>query len=91
MITFSATEGTFGSLQGIVSPQTMHGINSFGFTQMTPIQRAAIPLILAGKDVQATAPTGSGKTLAFLIPTVERLKDHDAGMLFIKERHNYLF
>jgi ATP-dependent RNA helicase RhlE len=39
----------------------------------TPIQTAAIPQALAGKDVLATAQTGTGKTLAFLIPVIERL------------------
>ena len=40
---------------------------------MTPVQVAAIPQALAGKDVLATAQTGTGKTLAFLIPIVERM------------------
>jgi ATP-dependent RNA helicase RhlE len=39
----------------------------------TPIQTAAIPHALAGKDVMATAPTGTGKTLAFVLPLIERL------------------
>ena len=43
------------------------------FTTMTPVQVAAIPQALAGKDVLATAQTGTGKTLAFLVPIVERM------------------
>src|SRR5690242_4364674 len=43
------------------------------FTTMTPVQEAAIPQALAGKDVLATAQTGTGKTLAFLVPIVERM------------------
>jgi ATP-dependent RNA helicase RhlE len=43
------------------------------FTTPTPVQAAAIPQALEGKDVLATAQTGTGKTLAFLIPIVERL------------------
>jgi ATP-dependent RNA helicase RhlE len=43
------------------------------FTTMTPVQAAAIPQAMAGKDVLATAQTGTGKTLAFLIPIVERM------------------
>lgn len=43
------------------------------FTTMTPVQAAAIPQALAGKDVLATAQTGTGKTLAFLVPIVERM------------------
>jgi ATP-dependent RNA helicase RhlE len=44
------------------------------FTAPTPVQAAAIPPALEGKDVLATAPTGTGKTLAFLIPLMERLQ-----------------
>ncbi len=40
---------------------------------MTPVQAAAIPQVLAGKDVLATAQTGTGKTLAFLVPCIERM------------------
>jgi ATP-dependent RNA helicase RhlE len=43
------------------------------FTVPTPVQGAAIPVALEGKDVLATAQTGTGKTLAFLIPVIERL------------------
>lgn len=41
------------------------------FTTPTPVQAAAIPHALEGKDVLATAQTGTGKTLAFLIPAIE--------------------
>ena len=44
------------------------------FTTMTPVQAAAIPQALAGKDVLATAQTGTGKTLAFLVPIVEHMQ-----------------
>jgi ATP-dependent RNA helicase RhlE len=43
------------------------------FSVPTPVQAAAIPPALEGKDVLATAQTGTGKTLAFLIPVIERL------------------
>ena len=43
------------------------------FTTMTPVQAAAIPQALAGKDVLATAQTGTGKTLAFVVPMIERM------------------
>jgi ATP-dependent RNA helicase RhlE len=46
---------------------------SAGFSVPTPVQAAAIPQALEGKDVLATAQTGTGKTLAFLIPIVEQL------------------
>ncbi|MDA8383999.1 MAG: DEAD/DEAH box helicase [Betaproteobacteria bacterium] len=44
-----------------------------GITQPTPIQTQAIPILLAGRDVIATAPTGTGKTAAFLLPALMRL------------------
>jgi len=45
-----------------------------GLTVPTPVQNAAIPLLLAGKDVIAQAQTGTGKTLAFLLPMMERIR-----------------
>ena len=44
-----------------------------GFAQPTPVQREAIPPILAGRDILASAATGSGKTAAFLLPIMDRL------------------
>lgn len=49
------------------------------FSVPTPVQAAAIPQALAGKDVLATAQTGTGKTLAFLIPVIEKLLHDDAN------------
>jgi ATP-dependent RNA helicase RhlE len=49
------------------------------FTIPTPVQAAAIPEALAGKDVLATAQTGTGKTLAFLIPVIEHMLQSDAA------------
>ncbi len=43
------------------------------FTQPTPVQAAALPPALEGRDVLGTAQTGTGKTLAFLLPIIERL------------------
>jgi ATP-dependent RNA helicase RhlE len=45
------------------------------FTEPTPIQAKAIPLILAGRDLIATAQTGTGKTAAFLLPVLHQLMD----------------
>jgi superfamily II DNA/RNA helicase len=44
-----------------------------------PVQAAAIPDLLAGRDVVMQAPTGSGKTLAFLLPLIERLRQPGRG------------
>jgi ATP-dependent RNA helicase RhlE len=46
-------------------------IESLGYTTPTPIQLQAIPVILAGKDLIATAQTGTGKTAAFVLPILE--------------------
>ncbi|MBZ5538457.1 MAG: DEAD/DEAH box helicase [Acidobacteriia bacterium] len=48
-------------------------LSSAHFSTPTPVQAAAIPQALEGKDVIATAQTGTGKTLAFLVPVAERL------------------
>ncbi|MGH9744917.1 MAG: DEAD/DEAH box helicase [Candidatus Acidiferrales bacterium] len=58
-------------MQMPVSAYTKERLASAGFTTPTPVQAAAIPQALAGKDVLATAQTGTGKTLAFLIPIME--------------------
>ena len=49
------------------------------FSVPTPVQAAAIPQALEGKDVLATAQTGTGKTLAFLIPVSNAAAAKDAG------------
>lgn len=49
---------------------------SLGFTEPTPIQNQAIPLILEGKNVIATAETGTGKTAAFLFPILQNLNEN---------------
>jgi len=48
-------------------------LTQLGYTQMTPIQAASLPLTLAGRDLIAQASTGSGKTAAFGVPLVEKL------------------
>jgi ATP-dependent RNA helicase DDX18/HAS1 len=56
-----------------LSERTSKAIEEMGFTEMTEIQRRAIPPLMTGKDVLGAAKTGSGKTLAFLIPAIEML------------------
>lgn len=56
-----------------LSKPIMKALSVVGFTRPTPIQAAAIPAAMAGKDVCGGAVTGSGKTAAFLIPILERL------------------
>src|SRR6202521_4737745 len=56
-----------------ISNYTKERLALANFSIPTPVQAAAIPQALEGKDVLATAQTGTGKTLAFLIPVMERL------------------
>ena len=49
----------------------VQAIEDLGYTAPTPIQKKAIPLILSGKDLIATAQTGTGKTAAFVLPVLE--------------------
>lgn len=59
-----------------LSELVLKGIRRKGYRLPTPIQRKAIPLILQGLDVVGMARTGSGKTAAFVIPMLEKLKEH---------------
>ncbi|HXN24521.1 MAG TPA: DEAD/DEAH box helicase [Candidatus Dormibacteraeota bacterium] len=56
-----------------ISAYTKERLSFARFSIPTPVQAAAIPPALEGKDVLATAQTGTGKTLAFLVPIIERL------------------
>ena len=44
-----------------------------GFSQPTPIQQQAIPVVLEGRDIVASAQTGTGKTAAFVVPILQKL------------------
>ncbi|CAN0928534.1 Putative DEAD-box ATP-dependent RNA helicase 29, partial [Linum grandiflorum] len=69
-----AKSGGFESLN--LSHDVFRGIKRKGYQVPTPIQRKTMPLILSGTDVVAMARTGSGKTAAFLIPMLEKLRQH---------------
>ncbi|MCD4748642.1 MAG: DEAD/DEAH box helicase [Thermoanaerobaculales bacterium] len=60
----------FNDLQ--IDPAIKRAIADLGFSEPTPIQRAAVPPALAGRDVIACAMTGSGKTAAFALPILDR-------------------
>ncbi|HSF83645.1 MAG TPA: DEAD/DEAH box helicase [Anaerolineales bacterium] len=54
-------------------PRIQAGITRVGFTDPTPIQKQAIPVVMKGDDVLGLAQTGTGKTAAFMLPILERL------------------
>ena len=53
--------------------ELLRAVEESGYTQATPIQQQAIPLILTGADVLAGAQTGTGKTAGFTLPLLERI------------------
>jgi len=62
---------TFASL-GLTAP-LIDTLETLGYRTPTPVQRKAIPAVLAGRDLMAAAQTGTGKTAAFALPMLQRL------------------
>ncbi len=58
----------------------MQGIKYAGYETATPIQEAAIPAAVRGRDIIGTAQTGTGKTAAFVLPILNKLLDGPKGM-----------
>ena len=77
------TEGSFmiesngGSLGGFagltLAPELCHALAGLGYEEPTPIQQAAIPPLLPGRDLVGQAATGTGKTAAFALPLLQRI------------------
>lgn len=67
----SPLKPTFAALG--LSPAILKAVEALGFEQPSPIQAAAIPVLLAGHDVVGQSQTGSGKTAAFAIPAIEKV------------------
>jgi ATP-dependent RNA helicase RhlE len=63
-------------------PEILNGVIKQGYTEPTPIQKQAIPVVLQGRDVLAGAQTGTGKTAAFTLPILHLLSKGDS------EKHN---
>ncbi len=59
----------------------LDGIEAMGYRTPTPIQQQAIPAILDGKDLIATAQTGTGKTAAFILPILDKVLRAPKGQL----------
>ncbi len=56
-----------------LAPEFLRAVADQGYTEPTPVQAEAIPLVLAGRDLMAGAQTGTGKTAAFVLPMLQRL------------------
>jgi ATP-dependent RNA helicase RhlE len=62
-----------------LSRPVLEGVRAAGYTEPTPIQVRAIPLVLTGKDVIGSAQTGTGKTAAFALPILTKLDQPAPG------------
>ncbi|MEY2599418.1 MAG: hypothetical protein RLZZ244_2009 [Verrucomicrobiota bacterium] len=63
----------------------VHGVQSMGYFEATPIQERAIPLVLEGRDLMGSAQTGTGKTAAFALPLLSLLQRHGKMRCLILE------
>ena len=59
-----------------LAPELVRAVAEEGYSEPTPVQTQAIPMILAGRDVLAGAQTGTGKTAGFTLPMLQRLEHH---------------
>ena len=57
-------------------PELLRAVKESGYTQPTPIQAQAIPIVLSGRDMMGGAQTGTGKTASFTLPILQRLARH---------------
>jgi ATP-dependent RNA helicase RhlE len=60
-----------------LSEDVVHGVQSMGYLDPTPIQLQAFPIVLGGKDLIGASQTGTGKTAAFMLPILSILKEND--------------
>jgi len=71
------TDTAFSTLP--LPPAQLRNLGDLGYTRMTPIQAASLPLAMGGADLIGQAVTGSGKTAAFALPLLARLNPRDFG------------
>ena len=63
--------------QSGLDERIIHAVSEMGFEYMSPIQEAAIPVMMEGKDIIGQAQTGTGKTAAFGIPLLQKVDSTD--------------
>lgn len=83
-----------------IDPRLLAVVEGLGYEKPTPVQEAAIPPILAGRDCIALAATGTGKTAAFIVPMLQKLMDAPRGKVkalvlaptreLTEQTHNYV-
>jgi ATP-dependent RNA helicase DeaD len=73
MTNTDAGDATNGFATLGVDPRIADALSALGYEEPTPVQRASIPPLLAGRDVLAQAATGTGKTAAFSLPLLTRI------------------
>src|SRR6188768_3324492 len=66
-------------------PSLVNGVKAMGYVDPTPIQLRAIPVVLGGGDLIASAQTGTGKTAAFALPILSRLGNHGRPRVLVLE------
>lgn len=66
-----------------LAPVLLETLEHIGYSEPTPIQREAIPHLLAGRDVLGQAQTGTGKTAAFTLPTLQQLDNEKLQVLIL--------
>ena len=69
----ASSKGGFPTLG--LSDTLLAAVTALGYEEPTPVQRATIPVMLAGRDLLAQAATGTGKTAAFALPMIQRMTE----------------
>src|SRR5258705_8626812 len=60
-------------------PELLRAVTEQGYTEPTPIQAQAIPVVLAGRDLLGAAQTGTGKTAGFVLPILQLLSQRPSA------------
>jgi len=68
-----------------LAPKVLEGVRAAGYTDPTPIQLRAIPIVMSGRDLIGSAQTGTGKTAAFALPILSRLGQRGALRVLVLE------